>query len=89
MAELVGQIAGSEYARGIYAATSVSALCISQNSEFEFDRNMLRINFAEDKFIFSYKESPYSGKEWKKECDAKSGFSTFEHVMKRLKWFMS
>lgn len=87
MAEFVEHILESKYAFGIYATTSMHSLWISQNSEFEIDKNMLRIEFVNDKFIFIYKESPYLNKEWRKESDKYGGFTTFEHIMKRLKWF--
>lgn len=89
MLKLVEQIASSPYAHGIYATTSMHTLWISQNPEFEIDKDMLRVEFYNDKFVFSYKESPYSNKVWKKECDGKSGFSTFKHIMNRLKWFLN
>lgn len=89
MVHLVEEIATSPYADGIYAATSMHTLCLSQHQEFESDRNMLRVEFGEGRFIFIYRESPYARKEWKKECGRDEGFSTFEHVMRRLKWFLS
>jgi hypothetical protein len=88
MTKLAEEIASSKYAHGIFATTSLSTLCVSQNQEFEFDRNMLRIIFSDNKFVFNYKESPHSKNEWTKECENNEGFSTFEHIMKRLKWFL-
>lgn len=88
MLRLVEAIAASHYAQGLYATTSLAVLCVSQHSEFEFDQNMLRIEFAGGNFVFRYKESPHTWKEWKKECDASEGFATFEHVMNRLRWFI-
>lgn len=89
MADFVKHISESKYAHGIYATTSMHNLWISQNSEFEIDKNMLRIEFINDTFVFIYKESPYSNKEWRKETDKYNGFITFEHIMKRLKWFLN
>jgi hypothetical protein len=89
MAEFVEHILNSKYAFGIHATTSMHNLWISQSSEFEIDKNMLRIEFVSDKFIFVYKESPHSKNEWRKECDKYSGFTTFEHIMKRLNWFLN
>lgn len=89
MSNFIEQVSRSRYAHGIYATTSMFYLWVSQNPEFEIDKNMLRIEFENDRFLFRYKESPYSNKEWKKECDKYSGFNTFEHIMKRLKWFLN
>lgn len=89
MAEFVESVSQSKYAYGIFATTSMHSLWISQNSEFEIDKNMLRIEFVNDTFVFVYKESPYSNKEWRKESDKNSGFTTFEHILKRLKWFLN
>jgi hypothetical protein len=89
MADFIEQILNSKYAHGIYATTSMHSLWISQNPEFEIDKNMLRIEFVGDTFVFIYKESPYLNKEWRKESDKNNGFSTFEHIMKRLKWFLN
>jgi len=89
MAKLVEEIASSKYIHGIFATTSISTLCVTQNQEFEFDQNMVRITFSNNKFIFNYKESPHFKNEWTKECENDEGFSTFEHIMKRLKWFLA
>lgn len=88
MLQLVEAIAASHYAQGLYGITSHSTLCLSQHAEFEFDRNMLRVEFENGRFYFRYIETPYSLKEWKKECAPDEGFATFEHVLKKLKWFM-
>jgi hypothetical protein len=50
---------------------------------------MLRLDFANGRFTFSYSESPYARKEWRKECGQDEGFSTFEHMMSRLNWFLN
>ena len=88
MLRLVEDIAASRYARGAYAATSHATLCLALHPEFEMYQNTLRIDFEQGRFIFSYSESPYL-KAWKKECDRAEAFSTFEHVMRRLKWFLN
>ncbi len=78
---LVEVIAVSRYAHVLHAITSHATLCRSQHPEFEFGRSMLRVDFAEGRFIYRYRESPYFRKEWKKECARDEGFATFEHVM--------
>jgi hypothetical protein len=88
MLRLVEAIAASRYAQGVYAATSLAVLYLSQHSEFEFEQNTVRVEFANGGFAFRYRESPYDSKEWKKECEADEGFATFEHVMKKLRWFI-
>lgn len=87
MVQLVEAINSSHYANGIFALTSHAKLCISQ-SKVDFERNLLTIEFIDERFIFIYRESIYSN-EWVKESDAQSGFNTFEHIMKRLKWFLN
>ena len=88
MVKLVEEIVASSYAQEIYGATSMHTLLISQHQEFELDRNMLRVDFIKDRFTFTYRESPFSLEDWQKECRRDEGFSTFEHVMRRLKWFL-
>jgi hypothetical protein len=89
MLHLVDDITASRYAHGLYAITSMHTLCLSQHPGFEYGQNMLRVDFADDRFIFGYSESPYTRKEWQKECGRDEGFSTFEHVMERLRWFLN
>ena len=86
---LIEQIAASPYSQGIYATTSMATLCIAQTSQFEMYQNTLRIDFEQERFVFSYRESPYINKAWNKECGRDEGFSTFEHIMRRLKWFLN
>jgi hypothetical protein len=88
MLKLVEEIAASSYAQGIYGATSMYTLLISQHQDFELDQNTLRVDFIKDNFTFTYRESPFSLENWQKECGQDEGFSTFEHVMRRLKWFL-
>jgi hypothetical protein len=85
---LVEEIIASGYVHGIYATTSMATLCIAQTPEFEMNQNMLRVDFERGRFFFSYHESLRINKAWKKECGRDEGFSTFEHVMNRLKWFL-
>lgn len=85
----VEQIAASPYSQGVYATTSMASLCIAQTPRFEMDQNMLRVDYEQERFIFSYRESPYISKAWNKECSKDEGFSTFEHTMRRLKWFLN
>jgi hypothetical protein len=87
MLNLVEEIACSRFADGVFAVTSMATLCIAQTREFEFDRNVLRVDFARGRFCFSYRESPYESKSWNKECGPDEGYSTFEHVVGRLRWF--
>lgn len=89
MAQFVEEIAISSYAQGLYGATSMFTLCISQHQEFEYDRNVLRIDFVKGYFVFTYKESPFASKDWKKECAENDGFKTFEHVVSCLNWFLT
>ncbi len=89
MLRLVEEIAASRYAHGLHAITSMFTLCLSQHPDFEYGHNMLRIDFADGRFVFRYSESPYARKEWQKECGRGEGYATFEHVMGRLKWFLN
>ena len=89
MLRLVENISASRYAHGLYGITSMFTLCLSQHPDFEYGQNMLRVDFADDRFTFSYSESAYSRREWQKECGRDEGFRTFEHVMSRLKWFLN
>jgi hypothetical protein len=88
MAQLVEEIAAFSYGQELYGATSMFTLCIWQYQEFEGDRNVLRINFVKGYLIFTYKESPFASKDWKKECGCNDEFKTFEHVIGCLKWFL-
>jgi hypothetical protein len=88
MLRLVEQMTASDYATGIHATTSVSTLCIAQTAEFEFDKEMLRVYLRQGRFIFEYRESPYSINTWKKECENDQGFETFQHVVSQLGWFL-
>ncbi len=88
MLSLVNSIAASRYADGIFAVTSLSTLCVGQTPEFEMDRHCLRVDFKNDRFVFRYIESSFRGAAWQKECGRNEGFSTFEHVIGRLKWFI-
>jgi len=89
MLGLVDEIAASRYAEGSYATSSMATLCVAQTAEFELDRNMLRVDFKRGRFTFRYLESPYKGTAWQKECGRDEGFSTFEHVVDRLKWYLT
>ncbi len=89
MVRLVEEIAASRYVHGVYATTSMATLYIAQTPEFEMHQNTIRIDFEQERFIFTYSESPYINKTWKKECGRDEGFSTFEHMMSRLKWFLN
>src|SRR5205085_8327586 len=81
MLGLVEELAASRYADGIFATTSMATLCVAQTRTFELNKNMLRVDFESGRFVFSYHESPYKDKSWKKECGRGEGFSTFEHVV--------
>jgi hypothetical protein len=89
MTQLVIAIAASSYGQKIYGTTSLLTLYISQHQEFELDCNMLRVDFSKGLFTFTYKESPFSRKDWQKECERNEGFRTFEHVMHCLRWFLN
>jgi hypothetical protein len=89
MVDLIENIAASRYAAGIYAKTSIATLCISQHQNIEWNRvELLRIDFSKDRFIFTYQESPLNLTRWEITSDRVNGFSTFEHVMQRLNWFL-
>lgn len=78
----------ANYSYGIYATTSMFTLCVAQTPKFDLNKNVLRIDFSDNRFEFVYidpKKTRLSG--WKKICSAEQGISTFEHIMKRLKWF--
>ncbi len=89
MVQLVEAIASSQYSDGIFGITSHDTLCISQSKQINFERNLLTIEFIEGRFIFKYREWTYSKIQWVKESDAQGSFATFEHIMKRLKWFLN
>lgn len=86
MLGLVEEIAASHYVH--YAITSMFTLCLSQHPDFKDGRNILRVDFVDNQFWFNYRESHYSRNEWQKQCGRDQGYSTFEHVMRRLRWFM-
>ncbi len=88
MVSLVEAIASSPYAEGTFGTTSLATLCVGQTAEFDLDRNVLRVDFAKRQFVFRYIESSFKGTAWQKECGPDEGFSTFEHVVGRLKWFL-
>lgn len=88
MIRLVEQIASSRYAFGIRPFTSHDTLCISQYSRVNFDRNLLLIDYFDNRFTFAYREELYA-KKWIKKCDTENGFATFEYVMAKLKWFLN
>lgn len=100
MVRLTETIATSRYATGVYPATSLATLFMAQHPEFEKDQNTLQVDFEEGRFIFVYSESPSFSDgtprttptlstPWNKECGRDAAFRTFEHVMRRLKWFVN
>jgi hypothetical protein len=99
MLQFVERIAGSGYATGIHPATSMATLLMAQHPKFVRHQNTLSVHFQKGRFVFEYSESPsYSNgtarsrtnltNNWSKECGRDEAFSTFEHVMRRLRWFV-
>src|SRR5688500_13669337 len=69
----ISQVAASEYSDGIFPATSMHTLLISQTAEFDRHHEVLEINFNSSTqiFRFEYWEHPVGTiKRWAKEYDA-------------------
>lgn len=77
------------YSYGIYGLTSMHTLCLSQTDRINLENNILKVDFIQRSFEFEYLDVRYrKGTSWKKKCDVDEAIETFEHVMKRLKWFI-
>lgn len=88
MLDLVKYIS-ENYSFGIYATTCMHTLCLAQTSGFDLNKNVLRVSFYENFFEFIYIDSAkteHTG--WKKVCPVDETISTFEHILKRLKWII-
>jgi len=87
---LVSQIASSDYSKGLFSATSMHTLLISQVAEFDRHHEVLEINFnvGEQIFRLEYWEHPVESiKRWTRECSADDGFAVFERFLQLKKWF--
>ncbi len=64
-------------------------LIVSQAAEFEWNREILKIDFdcSKQEFHFEYFEQPGVEQRWAKECCATEGFSAFERSLALKKWF--
>jgi hypothetical protein len=96
MLDLAEQIAGSPYADGLVAYTSVWDLIIAQSESNFFVGPDLRIQFDPEKqqFTFSFNESLFghAGKKkaplWTRTAAINEGFEVLERfLVKRARWF--
>ncbi|MDQ3567301.1 MAG: hypothetical protein M3397_04370 [Actinomycetota bacterium] len=87
MRQFVSQVAASKYAEAIFPKTSMHTLIVSQVAEFEWNREILKIDCSEQEFHFEYFEQPNVEQRWAKECCATEGFSAFERSLALKKWF--
>lgn len=79
----------AKYSFGIYATTSMQTLCLAQTSRFDLNKNVLRINFNQNRFEFIYIDAGKTEMTgWNKECGTDDVIPTFEHILSRLKWII-
>jgi hypothetical protein len=89
MLELVEKIAAANFAQQLYPITSMHTLCISNLPEFDFEREMLRIDFDPKarQFKLEYQEtcSPLY-KRWRKTCSPEQVFPSIVRFLKLKNW---
>ena len=88
MLEFVSLIKNSIYAIGLYPATSMHSLLISQSETFEFRHQVLKIELQKSKFHFLYSERHVIKPLLELESSYQRGFETLEYFLKRRKWFL-
>ena len=88
MLEFVSLIKSSIYAVGLYPATSMHTLLISQSETFELYRQVLRIELSNSKFHFSYFEKRATKPLLELESSHQQGFQTLEYFLKHQRWFL-
>jgi len=89
---LVEQIAGSDYARGLFASTSMASLMIAQTPEFDMEREVLfvRVDAETGGLIFDFQETASAlpkYQHWIRRCSSEQGFSQLSEFVKLKKWF--
>lgn len=84
--DLVKAIAASPSASILHATTSHTDLLVFGYSPCEVNREMLKIEYLSQgkHFLFTYREHPWSGRPWRKSCDANEGKAVFEHLIIHL-----
>ena len=90
MMKLAEQIAVSKYASGLYPWTSMHTLCISQTSEADSDKEVLRISLdpRDGALVYDFQETSSTllkYKHWIRRCSPDEGFSRFERFVQLKK----
>lgn len=93
MLMLAEQIAASKYASGLYPWTSMQTLCISQTSEADSDKEVLRISIDPDDgaLVFDFQETGSTlpkYQHWVRRSAPQEVFSRLERFLRLKKWFV-
>ncbi|HEX8692923.1 MAG TPA: hypothetical protein VF746_10915 [Longimicrobium sp.] len=95
MADLAERIAASEYAPGLFGATSMHTLLVAQTPEFERDAGVLRVEPVVEsteppklRLRFEFVEQPGVERRWTRECAPEEGFATFLRFLQLQRWFV-
>lgn len=90
MRSLVEQIEAADFAGQLFATTSMWVLLVSYLSEFDFYREVLRIDCNPKtgliEFEYSETQSPLY-KRWRKTCPSDEAFAVLVRFLKMKKWF--
>jgi hypothetical protein len=90
MCDFVKFVAASQYARGLFPATSHEVLLLGRVANFQRGDNELQVRFdgTSQTFLFTYTQRPGETEPWSCQCGASEGVVTFERLLhKRLRWF--
>jgi predicted esterase YcpF (UPF0227 family) len=90
---LAQQIAASKYASGLYPWTSMQTLCISQTSEADSNKEVLRIwiDPQDGAVVFDFQETASQlpkYQHWIRRCPPQEAFSRLERFLQLKKWFV-
>jgi len=94
MAALVEEIAASNYARGLYASTSMTTLLISQTEEIDMEKEILSIKLdsAKGVVILDFQET-FSKlpkyQHWIRKCPPEEGFARLVGFLQLKGWFVA
>ena len=93
MQNLVEQIAASKYSSGLFAATSMHTLLIAQTSEFDWDKEILRVSLDvhSGELVFDFQETRSNHpkyRHWIRRSPPEEGFSRLERFLALKKWFV-
>ncbi len=90
MRRLVEQIVRADFSNQLYATTSMWVLLVSYLPEFDFYREVLRIDCNTKtglmEFEYSETESPLY-KRWRRICPPDEAFAVLVRFLKMKKWF--